>query len=62
VSLGDRDIYRRGGNQTQTYHSRVDERGPVIFTIEKSKDKRDGGGAQEDENQLVLELLQHEFP
>lgn len=44
------------------YHSRVHKDSPIVALFEEGQDERHSGGTQENENQLVLELLQNQFP
>lgn len=46
----------------ETYHSRVNKRGPIVAIFKQGQDERHGGRAQQDQNQLVLELFENEFP
>lgn len=45
-----------------TYHSRVDKGSPVITFFEQGQNKGNSSGSEENEDQLVLELLQNQFP
>lgn len=45
-----------------TYHYRIYESAPAALVLEKRQDKRDSGGAEQNENELVLELLQDQLP
>lgn len=45
-----------------TYHCWVDECAPAFLVVEKGKNERNSSRAQEDNDELVLELLQNELP
>jgi hypothetical protein len=45
-----------------TYDGRVDEGTPTTFILEESQDKGDGGGTEQDEDELIFELLQDQVP
>jgi hypothetical protein len=40
----------------------VDEGAPSALVLEEGQDKRDGGGAEKNEDELVFELFEYEFP
>lgn len=45
-----------------TYDSRVNKRAPAALFFKQGQHKGDGCRAEQDKNQLVLELLENEFP
>jgi hypothetical protein len=45
-----------------TYHCRVDEGGPALLVFEQGKHEGHGGRAEQDDDELVLELLEDELP
>lgn len=48
--------------QCRTYYDGVDKDGPVVAILEQGEDERYGGRGKQDDDQLVLELFQDEFP
>ena len=45
-----------------TYDCGVYESCPALLIFEKGKHEGHGGGTEQDDDQLVLELLEDEFP
>ena len=50
------------GARQRTYNNGINEDSPVVAVLEESKHKGYSGRAKEDEDKLVLELFQDEFP
>jgi hypothetical protein len=50
---------RRG---KKTYHSGIDKRRPALSILEERKDETDGRTTQQYYDELVLELLEDQFP
>jgi hypothetical protein len=46
----------------RTYNDGINEDGPVVTVLEQSEHKGYSGRGKEDDDQLVLELFQNEFP
>lgn len=46
----------------KTYNGGIDKCAPAAFVLEQGQDEGHGGGAKEDEDELVLELLEDELP
>lgn len=45
-----------------TYNCWIHKRSPIVTLLEKSQHEGDSGRSQQDDDQLVLELLENEFP
>lgn len=45
-----------------SYHDGINKGIPSTFLFEESEEERNGGGAEKDNDELVLELVQDEFP
>ena len=45
-----------------TYYDRINEDSPVVAIFEQSENKGYGSGGEKDDDQLVFELFQDEFP
>ena len=50
------------GLRHRTYDNGINEDSPVVAVLEKGENERHGSRGKEDDDQLVLELFQDEFP
>jgi len=56
------DAHNRVKNKDRQDDNRIDECGPALFFIEKCEYKRNRGRAKKDNDKLIFELIEYEFP